>query len=289
MVDRLRLYADQLKLAGRYTERFAQDHCMWFARMQRILVPYLHDFHGVRALDVGCGLLQWQTIMLHSLRAKVTGLDTEFIREDRRPDKYWRIWQTNGLERAIKTAFWDYTYRERYLNALQACSPFSLKRKGMDLRQHTAEQLPFADGEFDLVVSHEVFEHIADVESAVKEHRRVLKSGGLAYINIHLFPSISGGHHVEWKYPDTDPSTKVPPWDHLRDRRFTEHPSWINAWREQQYRLVFDAHFELLYWEASAYEGHSQLTPSIEAELTDKGYTKDEVLKKGVIILARKS
>jgi SAM-dependent methyltransferase len=259
---------------------------MWFERMRRTLAPYIADFNGVRALDLGCGLLQWQTIMLHSLGANVTGVDMEYIRADRRLDKYWRLLRTNGLERAVKTAFWDYVYGPRYLRALQACAPFPLNRQGLDLRQHTAERLPFGDGEFDLVVSHEVFEHIADVPAAVREVKRVLKPGGLAYINIHLFPSISGGHHVEWKYPDEAPSPRVPPWDHLRQRQFPEHPSWINQMRERDYRPIFEAELEILCWEASAYEGRSLLTPDIKAELAE--YREDELLKKGVIVLARK-
>lgn len=254
--------------------------------MQETLKPFISSFEGIRALDVGCGLLQWQTIMLHSLGAQVTGVDMEYVRSDRRPDKYLRIWQTNGLERAVKTAFWDFTYRGRYLKALAACSPFPLKTRQLDLRQHTAERLPFDDNIFDLVVSHEVFEHIKDVRAAACEIKRVLKPGGLAYINVHLFPSISGGHHVEWKYPDETPSQVVPAWDHLRQRKFPEHPSWINELRERDYRPIFEDVFEVLRWEASAYEGKALLTPEIRAELAD--YSEDELLKKGLIIVARK-
>lgn len=286
MLQRLRLYAGQVNLAGKYTERFAADHCMWFARMQATVAPYIPSFEGIRALDVGVGLLQWQTIMLHSLGAKVTGVDTEYVRADRRPDKYLRLCQTNGMLRAVKTAFWDYIYRERYLKALNACSPFPLKRSGYALQQHKAERLPFDDNTFDLVTSHEVFEHIGDVRSAAQEVRRVLRPGGLAYLNIHLFPSISGGHHVDWKYPDEEPSLTVPPWDHLREKRFPEHPSWINGLRERDYRPIFESMFEIICWEASAYEGRALLTPEIRAELAD--YPEDELLKKGIIALLRK-
>lgn len=282
----MRLYRGQLALAQRNTERFAREHCGWFARMQQTLRPWLADFTGLRVLDLGCGLLQWQTILLHSVGARVTGVDMEYVRADRRPDKYLRLLRTNGLERAIKTLAWDFLYRQRYRRALAACAPVALQTAGLDLRQHTAERLPFEDASFDLVVSHEVFEHIADVPAAVRELKRVMKPGALAYINVHLFPSISGGHHVAWKYPDEAPPADVPAWDHLRQRRFPERPSWLNELREADYRAAFEPAFELLAWEPSAWEGRALLTPQVRAELA--AWSEDELLKKGVIIVARK-
>src|SRR5215510_6407441 len=120
-IERIRLYITQLGWAGKYTERYAADHCMWFDRMRTTLKPWLPDFKDKRALDIGCGLLQWQTIMLHSLGAKATGVDMEYVRSDRMPDKYWHLLRTNGAERAAKTAYWDYVFRGRYLKALQGC------------------------------------------------------------------------------------------------------------------------------------------------------------------------
>src|SRR5262249_3844272 len=157
MLARVSLYRGQVELARKHTDRFAADHCMWFERMRSMLRPYIPDFKGVRALDVGCGLLQWQTIMLHSLGADVTGIDMEYVRADRLPDKYLHIWRTNGLERAVKTLFWDFTYQDQYRRALAACATFPLDLHGLKFRQHTAERLPFDDEQFDLVVSHEVF------------------------------------------------------------------------------------------------------------------------------------
>ena len=287
MLSKLRLYGGQLALARRHTEQFAADHWHWFERMERLLQPYIHDLNGVRALDLGCGLLQWQTIMLHSRGADATGVDMEHIRADRWPDKYVRILMSNGIERAAKTLYWDFVYRGRYRRALCRNVPFPLNTRGLDLRQHRAERLPFDDNTFDLVASHEVFEHIDDVAGAVAEVKRVLQPGAIAYINIHLFPSISGGHHVAWKYPDTEPSPDVPPWDHLRACKFPEHPSHINKLRERDYRPIFEAAFEILAWETSATEGRALLTPEIKAELSD--YPEEELLKKGVLVVARKA
>jgi SAM-dependent methyltransferase len=47
-------------------------------------------------------------------------------------------------------------------------------------------RLPFEDDRFDLVISDQVFEHVAPIEVSVREIERVLKPGGIAY---HHFPS----------------------------------------------------------------------------------------------------
>ena len=45
-----------------------------------------------------------------------------------------------------------------------------------------SEQLPFADGSFDVVLSHHVIEHVDDHDLHVSEMRRVLRPDGLAYL-----------------------------------------------------------------------------------------------------------
>lgn len=46
------------------------------------------------------------------------------------------------------------------------------------------EQLPFADGSFDAVVCTEVLEHLPRPGECLREIRRVLKDGGVAYISV---------------------------------------------------------------------------------------------------------
>jgi len=47
-------------------------------------------------------------------------------------------------------------------------------------------RIPFQSDQFDMVVSHQVLEHVQNYEEALREIRRVLKPGG---ISIHIFPS----------------------------------------------------------------------------------------------------
>jgi ubiquinone/menaquinone biosynthesis C-methylase UbiE len=52
-----------------------------------------------------------------------------------------------------------------------------------DLRQANIEALPFADGEFDLVLCSQVIEHVLDAPAAIRELRRVLRPGGRLVIS----------------------------------------------------------------------------------------------------------
>ncbi|MBX2944887.1 MAG: methyltransferase domain-containing protein [Cyclobacteriaceae bacterium] len=58
------------------------------------------------------------------------------------------------------------------------------KAKGLHVVQAPAEQLPFPDQSFDLVHSNHVFEHLADPMAAAKEAYRVLKPGGIVFIEV---------------------------------------------------------------------------------------------------------
>ena len=54
---------------------------------------------------------------------------------------------------------------------------------GAELRQANLEQLPFPDGEFDLVLSTQVIEHVLDPPLAAAELARVLRPGGVLVIS----------------------------------------------------------------------------------------------------------
>ncbi len=64
------------------------------------------------------------------------------------------------------------------------------------------EHLPFPDGVFDMVLSHEVLEHVADDRMAAREMIRVLRPGGRAVVFCpnRLYPFETHGHYWRGKY-----------------------------------------------------------------------------------------
>lgn len=281
----LQLYASMVRYGFAHNRDFAKEHWQFFETMEKRLAEYVEDLEGVRVLDVGCGKMMWLTVLLHSAGARVTGIDTEWTEPKPSFGKYRDIWKRNGLERAARTFAWDVLYARSYYRALERHASFPLRFGSVDAREMSAQALDFEDDTFDLVVSHEVFEHLPDVEAAVRELRRVMKPGGVTYIYTHNFTSISGGHHIAWKYPDSEPSSTVPPWDHLRESRFPDIPSWINRWREHQYREVFERHFIVEEWIHTEREAEGLLTEKIRRELEE--YSDEELLTKGFITIAR--
>lgn len=66
---------------------------------------------------------------------------------------------------------------ERIIETARAAAPRA------DLRQGNLEQLPFGDGEFDLVLSTQVIEHVLDQPRGARELARVLRPGGILVIS----------------------------------------------------------------------------------------------------------
>lgn len=64
------------------------------------------------------------------------------------------------------------------------------------------ERLPFADGSFDVVFSHEVLEHVGDDRQAAREMVRAVATGGriVLYCPNRLYPFETHGHYWRGRY-----------------------------------------------------------------------------------------
>ncbi len=100
-----------------------------------------------------------------------------------------------------------------YMRAFRQFTPhvFGVEIEGERAREASAfggvvqspgEALPFADDAFDLVLSHEVIEHVADDRASVAEMVRVLKAGGrlALFCPNRLYPFETHGHYWRGQY-----------------------------------------------------------------------------------------
>jgi len=253
-----------------------------FKTAHDVLHTYAGNIAGKAILDVGCGRLCSQTLLFHSLRGKVTGIDTTYIVLNK-PSylKYWQSLTKNGLEGFGRDVIYALLGKNKaYYQRLRSLSRLKLEPKALDIRQMDVENMSFPDSMFDIVISNNVFEHIDNIPKAISEVARVLKRGGITYIRINLFTSLFGGHNLDWRKP-----SKVPPWDHLRNNRYTA-PVYLNRLRQHEYISLFRERFEILDVIDGCYFGKDLLTPSIRAELSD--YSEEELLKTHTTIVTRK-
>jgi SAM-dependent methyltransferase len=173
---------------------FAREHAEFFATMMDDEAPIA----GQSVLDVGCGKSYWLSLLLAASDAEVVGVDTESVDVGRGITKYRHILRINGVERALRTAAWDVLFSKGYYRELERIIGRKLPHDRVALKVYDGTHFPLADASVDLVVSHEVFEHIADVPGVLADIARVLRPGGRIYIYIHNFTSLSGGHHIAW-------------------------------------------------------------------------------------------
>src|SRR5208282_3178420 len=114
----------------------------------RLVLEYLVPVQGKRILEVACGRGGFVRV-LESRGATVWGADFSAV----------------ALRIARQKAIDDIIHSSR-----------------IALSQADAHRLPFANSAFDLVISCETIEHLADPSVALREMSRVCKPGGLLYL-----------------------------------------------------------------------------------------------------------
>jgi SAM-dependent methyltransferase len=244
----------------------------------------------LRILDLGCGSNAPMTVLLHAAGCRVTGADAELgLRWGLgfSPARLTAYGRQAGLLKAARKALGELVYDRFYFKHLAALSTLPLADEGLDIRRMEVGALELPSESFDAVHSNATWEHVRDVASANREVARVLKPGGVAYIEIHLFPSLSGGHDLPWTVPGKTVMGDVTPWRHLRNPSW-QPPVFLNRLREADYRAMFEStdDLEIVDWRTEFTEGQELLTREIQSSL--EAYTAEELTKRSIIVVARK-
>lgn len=247
-----------------------------------------------RVLEIGFGARPYRLFALHALGVDVLGVDLD--QPVLRARDVLAVLRTNGVERALKSlvrfALFDLVENRRLASFLSAAagSPFS----------PPADRLVVADaadpafwrahpGPYDFVYAEDVLEHVpeADLRIMLAELAGALSPGGIALVRPMVWTGLLGGHQVEYySYrPGDPPSPVVPPWDHLRERRFPAN-THLNELSRRDYTRLFGEAFAIL--EETVAEpglGSGLLTPALRAELA--AYDEEELLSNKVSFVLR--
>jgi SAM-dependent methyltransferase len=283
---------------GAWTERFAwHDVHNVYGRCRADLAQAgLGDVAGRRVLDLGCGPMFAFALQCAADGARVTALDTAYVRPDPLPLFLARTLARGGAKQAAKSAARRVLFSKRYYDALEREAGRPLRRRAREIAfvqtEAASAGYPLDAGSFDLVASNAVLEHVADVPAFAREVARILAPGGWFYAIVHNFYSLSGGHHPDWAYADERPSEHVPPWDHLRENR---HPPFVylNRLRPEEYRSALAGALDVVLFEGRginhdvpAREGETFLTREVAAELA--AYPRDLLLTRLWCVIARR-
>jgi SAM-dependent methyltransferase len=261
----------------------------------RALADTAHRFgfalRNIDVLDLGCGANAPMSVMLHAAGARVTGVDTYIGHRwglGFKPARYLHYVREAGVLRTARKVAGECVYDRIYFSSLAASVGLNLTERGLNLRAMDIKGLDFPAASFDLVHSNATWEHLPDVQQANKEVVRVLRPGGFACIEVHLFASLSGGHDLPWIVPGRIDLGNRVPWRHLRDPSW-QAPVYLNRLRESDYLESFrqTPGLELVDWLTEFTEGHELLTEQVMKELSDYGV--NELTKRSVIAILKKS
>lgn len=252
------------------------------------LARHGRPLEGSRVLDLGCGTNAPMTLMLHSSGVSAVGVDSHLGYTwglGIRPSRYIGYVREAGLLKTVRKAAGELVYDRHYYQTLSRHLGVAIDDGTLDLRKMAVEHLAFEDASFDVVHSNATWEHLAEVPAANREVTRVLRPGGLAYIEIHLFPSLSGGHDLPWIVPGRLELGGITPWRHLRDSAWTA-PVFLNRWRERDYRHAFQSTpgLEVVEWTTEFTEGEALVTDEVLGALPD--YTSEELTKRSIVVVA---
>jgi SAM-dependent methyltransferase len=256
----------------------------------------LESIAGKELLDLGCGARFPFSLLAASEGANVSALDITYVKPHALPVFFWKTLRANGMKRAAKSVIRKVLFDNLYLKQLEASagidlSPF-IPKINFILGNPTAAHYPLPSDKYDVITSNAVLEHVDDVKKYFAEVNRLLKKGGLSYGFIHNYYSISGGHNLECAFPDSNPSLKVAPWDHLRNNQFPTH-IYLNKLKPADYKAAAAASLEVLLFEGrdinhdeGGLEGEKFLTPEVQAELSE--YPRELLLTRSYCIICRK-
>ena len=243
---------------------------------------------GKKVLIVGPGqtLREWWSFS--ALGAKVTGVDLDVVPVGLDLEAYLRLFRNNGPVRFAKTVGRKVLGIDRQFEDGLAKALGVPRLPQGTLITADATDLPCADGEFDVVFSHSVFEHLDRPDAVMKEIRRVLRPGGYARISLHLYAAEGGCHDLRIFSGNRD---DIPLWAHLRPpvAHLVQEGCYMNKLRTAefitQYRAAWgdDVTFEIEPHHAEYDAELRAALPALRAAGELSEYTDEELLSVNLV------
>jgi 2-polyprenyl-3-methyl-5-hydroxy-6-metoxy-1,4-benzoquinol methylase len=253
-------------------------------RMQRQLGKKVE---GLRMLEIGPGQ-GLERARYFGRKNKVIGMDLDVIPVGFDLHSYLRMLRKNGPGRVAKSI------GRRFLigrtNEIAWANLLGVEKFNDPAIMHgnICEETPKV-GQFDVVMSWSVFEHLPNPAYAVQNVLKLLKPGGIFYISLHLYTSNNGHHDIRAFTGDED---NLPLWPHLRKttEKAITPSAYLNRWRLAQWRELFatstPGHEEIL----EAFESYERFQPRMTTTLRQElaAYSDEELYTINAVYTWRK-
>jgi len=183
---------------NKYTESYAEDYKSALPRLHKRFIRQVELIKkykkGKRLLDVGCG----------------TGHFLKYLKDRSEPFEIYGVEPSQILRRAAR------------------------KNTNLPVKNGLLDSLPFPDAYFDVVTCYDVLEHSKKLKRNLSELKRVLKPGGLLFIQAPNYESImanlTGNRWDWWCIPD-----------HVL--HFSKN-TLINILKDNKFRILYEYTYE---------------------------------------------
>jgi SAM-dependent methyltransferase len=255
---------------------------------RRVVEEFGLPSEGLRVVDLGCGQQLRHAAWL-SVKHAVVGVDLDVVPVS--VSDYRVMWVENGPYRTVKTVGRQLLGVDRRFHA-------ALRRRvgpagAIELVRSDVARPDLAGDSFDWAVSFDTFEHLANPRAAAREVRRVLRPGGVAWIELHLYTSDTGHHDLRVRKSALAAGERaLPHWAHLRPHLVerVRPNAWLNRFSLTEWRELFAA--ELPGCRVDLSRDQRALLPAALARLRERGelsaWTDDDLLTEDVVIAWQK-
>lgn len=253
---------------------------------------------AVRALEIGIGQRPYRLIAMQSRGCDAIGIDLDQPLARLSLRRAAAVFRHNGAVRGLKSVLRALLFDRAEYRAL---ARMLARRFGCAMRLDETRILvgdagrpavwAAAGGDFDLIYSEHVFEHIPaeDLRRVLALMAGRLRPAGVAIVTPLVFTGICGGHDIGWYRDRVDhpPLLRGPAWGHLTGE--TPPPdTYLNRLTLADYRALFAETFAILREEVRHPDlGRRYLTPARRTRLA--AWPEEELFSNAVrFVLARK-
>lgn len=226
---------------------------------------------SAKLLDLACGPLAAQTVLLASAGYDVVGVDSNI------PPGYLPLpGVMSWFKRNKYKSAWEET-THAYYEALAQQAKISLNWRKAKIELADVTRLNLPDNHFDAIICHNYLQHAPDVTGLLAEAARVLKPGGLFLADIYPF----AGLHGACEAVDA-------PWGHLHPTFISTIDKPLNRWRADRFQAALAKQFTIEQWlPENSNQAQQFLTPEIVTMLVND-VTEEELTCHRISVVAKR-